>query len=130
MFHMAYLYILAGAAVGAPLRYFVGTHVQVFASSNFPWGTLVVNVTGCFLIGLIMAVGERHDWLTRDARLLLVTGLLGSYTTFSAFSFETKALTDAGEHGRALAYVVLSVVLGLAATWFGSALGKAPTQGL
>ncbi len=121
---VAYLYIMAGALVGAPLRYFIGGHTQRWIASGFPWGTLVVNVTGCFLIGVVAILAERHDWLSREARLLLITGFLGSYTTFSAFSFETYGLMRGDEPVRAGAYILCSVVIGLAATWLGAALAR------
>jgi len=73
---VAYLYIMAGALVGAPLRYFIGGHTQRWIVSGFPWGTLVVNLTGCFLIGVVAVLGERHDWLSREARLLIITAAI------------------------------------------------------
>ena len=83
---MTYLYIAVGAVAGAPLRYWVQGRVQdALPGSLFPWGTLVVNVSGCLLIGLVLTLAEEKDVLSREARLLLVTGFLGGYTTFSTF---------------------------------------------
>jgi CrcB protein len=121
---MTYLYIVCGAVAGAPLRYFAGTQAQKLGG-GFPWGTLAVNVTGCFLIGLIAMAAERHDWLNREVRLLLITGFLGSYTTFSAFGWETYGLARADDLGRAAANILLSVTAGLLAVWAGAALARA-----
>ncbi len=117
---MNYLYIVAGACAGAPLRYFVGTHVKAGALGPFPLGTLVVNLTGCLLIGFILGLAESRDALSREARLLIVTGFLGSYTTFSALGWETYDLFRTDELVRAISYAVVSVVLGVLAVWLGA----------
>ncbi|MFN0095099.1 MAG: fluoride efflux transporter CrcB [Dehalococcoidia bacterium] len=116
---MTYVYIMLGAVAGAPLRYFAGRQVQDLTGLGFPWGTLSVNVAGCLTIGFLISLGEQRDWLSREARLLLVTGFLGSFTTFSAFGWETYDLFRAGEPVRAVANAALSVGLGLAAVWLG-----------
>lgn len=121
---VSYLYVALGALVGAPLRFLVGNHVQPLIGGQFPWGTLVVNVTGCFLIGVVAALADRHDWSSGEVRLLLVTGILGSYTTFSSFSFETYYLARSDEALQAGVYVVGSVAVGLAATWVGAQVGR------
>ena len=115
---MTYAYIVAGAIVGAPLRYFIGARMQEWAGLGFPWGTLLVNVIGCLLIGLVLGLADERG-MSREARLLLVTGFLGSYTTFSAFGFETFQLLRDGDTGKAIAYVLASNLLGLAAVWAG-----------
>lgn len=121
---MSYLYVVAGAAIGAPLRYFLGAQVQKLGSGAFPWGTLVVNVSGCLLIGFLLGLAEERGGLGREARLFAVTGFLGSYTTFSAFGWETYDLAKGDDLVRAGANVVVSVVAGLVAVWLGAALGK------
>ena len=121
---MNYLYIVIGAAAGAPLRYFLGSRIQERAGGAFPWGTLLVNVSGCLLIGLILGIAEARGSLAREARLLLITGFLGSYTTFSAFGWETYSLARADDIARAAANVAASFVLGLAAVWAGAQLGR------
>lgn len=95
------------------------------ALASFPAGTLVVNVTGSLLIGLLAGLAESRSLLGPEARLLLVTGLLGGYTTFSAFSLETLVLLRAGQTATALVAVSLQVVLGLAAAWAGFAAALA-----
>lgn len=125
---MTYAYIVVGAVLGAPLRYFVAGHIQNATASAFPWGTLLVNVTGCLAIGFILGLAEERDVLSREARLLLVTGFLGSYTTFSSFGFETYNLARIGEAARAAGYVGLSVVAGLAAVWLGAGVARVASR--
>lgn len=120
---MTYAWIIAGAVVGAPLRYFIGSHTPGNWGS-FPAGTFLVNVSGCLLIGLVLGLGEARGALSREARLLLVTGFLGSYTTFSAFGWETYNLARSDEMARALVNVVASVALGIVAVWAGANLAK------
>lgn len=118
----------SGGAVGSVLRFLVSNLVQrtlvpaAGPAAVFPAGTLVVNVTGSLLIGVLAGMAESRALLGPDARLLLVTGLLGGYTTFSAFSLETLVLVRAGQAGMALATVLLQVVLGVLAAWAGFAL--------
>ena len=121
---MTYAWIVAGAVVGAPLRYFVGSHVTSPTWGGFPFGTLLVNLTGCLAIGLLLGFAEARDTLSREARLLLVTGFLGSYTTFSAFGWETYDLARSDEMLRSVVYVLASVTLGIVAVWAGANLAR------
>ncbi|HEX6030948.1 MAG TPA: fluoride efflux transporter CrcB [Tepidiformaceae bacterium] len=121
---MTYAYIIAGAMAGAPLRYFVQGRVQDATGITFPWGTLVVNVTGCLLIGILLTLAEERDVLSREARLLLVVGFLGSYTTFSTFGWETVALLRDNDIARAGGNVVLSTIGGLVGVWLGIILAR------
>jgi CrcB protein len=97
------------------------------AGTGFPWGTLLVNVTGSFAIGLLaaLATADGRAVVVGDARAFLVVGLLGGFTTFSAFSVETLRLAQAGEWGSAGANVAASVLLCLLAVWIGFAAGAA-----
>ena len=121
---MTYVWIVAGAVVGAPLRYFIQGRVQEVAGAGFPWGTLVVNVSGCLAIGLLLTLAEDRGALTREARLMLVTGFLGSYTTFSTFGWESYGLVQDGEIFRAAANIGLSVVVGFFAVWLGAIIAR------
>ena len=122
---MTVLAISVGAVLGANARYVVSGWLSDRFGSSFPVGTLVVNVGGSFLIGLFLAlIGERlvvADWW----RPLVAIGFLGSYTTFSTFSFETLALAQSGSWGLAALNVVGSVAGSLAGVYLGSVLGRA-----
>ena len=119
-----YLAVMAGAALGGLLRYAVVTGVTERFATRFPLGTLVVNVTGCFLIGLLMTVLTERLIPHRNWNLFLVSGILGGYTTFSAFGWETFQSGREGGHAIALANVVLSCVLGYLAVWLGVILAR------
>ena len=104
-------------AVGAIARFLLDGAVS--ARASFPWGTLLVNLTGAFALGFV--TGK----LSGDAQLLVGTGLLGGYTTFSTWMFESHRLGEDGELGWGVANVVGSLVLGIAAVWLGRELGAA-----
>ena len=115
---MIYLYIALGGAVGSLLRYVVGGAVQRMSDSGFPVGTMFVNVSGCFIIGILVRQFLNMQ-LSPELRALLIVGFCGGFTTFSTFSAETLGLIEGGEYGRAAGYVALSVTLCLAATLAG-----------
>ncbi|MCC3653057.1 MULTISPECIES: fluoride efflux transporter CrcB [Streptomyces] len=118
---MNWLLVALGAAVGAPLRYLIDRAVQARHGSVFPWGTVVVNVAGSLLLGLLtgaLGAGTGSD----QARLLLVTGLCGALTTYSTFSYETLRLAERGRAGLAAANVGLSLAGGLGAYVLGAGL--------
>ena len=112
------LLIGAGGFIGIICRYLVQQFIQNKLVSTFPYGTLGVNITGCFLIGLILALSLK-GYVTNDWRLFLVTGICGGYTTFSAFSMESVALFRSGEMLSGFTYIAGSVLLGLLATFAG-----------
>jgi len=118
-----YLIVLLGGGVGSLARYFVGTEIAERVGGRFPVGTMVVNITGSFIIGLIMTILTQRlphpNW-----RLLLVVGFLGGYTTFSSFEYETFQAVQGGAAWIGLANVIGSVVLGYIAVWLGSTLAK------
>jgi fluoride exporter len=118
-------YVAIGGALGSVARFVLGTLVQQRVGAGFPFGTLLVNVTGSIAIGAIMRWGTAGAWVSPETRLFLVTGLCGGYTTFSTFSYETARLLEDGEQSRAALYVVLSVVLSLAGTFAGFVLARA-----
>lgn len=111
----------AGGFMGSVCRYLLAQFVQGKFLSAFPFGTLVVNITGCFVIGLVYAASDRGA-INSDWRLFLATGICGGFTTFSAFSNETVALLRGGQTLYAFSYVAASVVIGLAATFTAIAL--------
>src|SRR6266700_6772229 len=115
---MIYLLIALGGAVGSLIRYLIGGAVQRMSAGGFPIGTIFVNVSGCFLIGILVRQFLNMQ-LSPELRALLIVGFCGGYTTFSTFSAETVGLIEGGEYGRATGYVVLSVILCLTATFAG-----------
>jgi CrcB protein len=116
--------IAAGAVLGANLRFVVGTWAADRLGSDFPYGTLIVNTSGAFVIGVFLAfVGARVE-LNPLWRLFFATGFLGGYTTFSSYAWEALTLADAGAWLRAGMYVVGTNVIGLAGVWLGAALAR------
>jgi fluoride exporter len=117
----AWCAFLVAAAIGAPARYVVDGLVQDHTDGDFPWGTFVVNVSGCFVLGIISGFALYHG-LGATTRTVLGTGAMGAYTTFSTFSFETVRLAEEGDVNDALRYAAASFVVGLAAASAGLAL--------
>jgi CrcB protein len=107
-----------GGLIGSIFRYKIGGFLLHHSTSGrFPLSTFVINVTGCFVIGVLGAMVERHDFFSPTWRLFLFTGMLGGYTTFSAFGLEGVYLLRRGEVGVALGYAMFSVIGGFAAVW-------------
>ncbi|WP_069771609.1 MULTISPECIES: fluoride efflux transporter CrcB [unclassified Streptomyces] len=117
---MNWLVVVVGGMIGAPLRYLTDRTVQSRHDSVFPWGTFVVNVAGCLVLGTLTGAGG----VAPDLRLFLGTGLCGALTTYSTFSYETLRLTETGAGLYAAANAVASVVAGLGAASAGVALGQ------
>jgi len=118
------LYVALGSAIGGVSRYLLGGLVQRMLDTTFPAGTLLVNVTGSFLLGAIIRYALDTPSLTPEIRAFLTIGFCGGYTTFSTFSYETMALLKDGEWARAGVYITASVVLSLIATFLGFALAR------
>lgn len=112
------LAIGTGSFIGGISRYLLSQFIQTKFPSTFPFGTLGVNILGCLLIGLVFGLSDKGN-MTPDWRLFLATGLIGGFTTFSAFSNETVTLLRDGQIWYASAYVTASVLLGLLATFLG-----------
>ena len=121
---MNVLIIGIGGALGAVVRYGIALWVGQRWGRSFPLGTFVINVSGSFLIGLLMTLLAERFSVNPQWRLLLVVGFLGAYTTFSTFEYETGALLKDGEWVFAMLNVVLSVVVGFIALKLGEMLGK------
>ena len=118
------LWIVPGAACGALARFYLAQLILARTGGIFPWGTLLVNWLGCWLMGLLAATLATRGTAVHDgAPLLLGVGFLGSFTTFSAFGLETVRLMQTGHLRLALIYVLASVLGGLGATWWGQRLG-------
>jgi CrcB protein len=114
------LLVALGGAVGSVGRYLLVQRVQALVEpSGFPFGTLAVNAVGCAAVGVLGGLAESRGLLTPQARAFLAAGVLGGFTTFSAFGFETVALAERGSLGGALANVGLQLGFGLGAVWAG-----------
>lgn len=117
------LLVGAGSFVGGICRYLLSTIVQSRSDASFPYGTLIVNLIGCLVIGCLLAFSEKWP-LSTEARLLLITGILGGFTTFSAFSAESYFLLKNGQLTSAIIYVLISVIGGLSLTALGAWIFK------
>ena len=114
-------YVALGGAIGSVARYLVGLTVQSRSGLDFPVGTLLVNLTGCLLLGFLARYLLETSAVSPEVRALLTTGLCGGYTTFSTFSYETMTLIEDADWRRAALYVALSVFGALGATILGMA---------
>jgi CrcB protein len=119
-----FLTIGIGGFVGALLRYGVSGWVYSFSRNDFPYGTLAVNIAGSFILGLIVGLGEQYI-MHPNLKLFLTIGVLGAFTTFSTFSYETIILLQLSSYLKAFVNVSFSVFLGLIAAFIGLAAGKA-----
>ena len=114
-----------GGFIGAVFRFLLSGFVhRLVPLSEFPFGTLAVNVVGCLLIGLLNGLAETRQVIGPELRLFLMIGMLGGFTTFSAFGYETLELIRDAEVSRAMGNVFLQVLLGLVAVWLGDMLGR------
>jgi len=111
-------------AVGTLARYGLQGLVQVRAGSTFPWGTLLINLTGCFFLGLIGQMMLNRMMVSSEWRLAIAVGFFGGYTTFSSFGWEAAKMLESGEWLRAMTYVAASMLLGLLLSVVGIRLGN------
>ncbi|HTI57480.1 fluoride efflux transporter CrcB [Mucilaginibacter sp.] len=119
------LLIFIGGGAGSLMRYFLSRFINSLSTSHFPFGTFVVNVAGCFLIGFVIFYTERYGERADTWRLLLATGLCGGFTTFSTFSLESSELISEQHILVFLLYAGGSILLGLLATYLGLLAGRA-----
>lgn len=121
---MKYLLLVgAGSFIGGIIRFLLSEWIQTKSLSSFPYGTLSVNLIGCFAIGVVYAFFEK-ELMSMEWRLFLATGVLGGFTTFSAFSMETFSLIRNGSVLHALIYVGVSIIIGILATVIGFSIIK------
>ena len=114
------LWVGMGGFVGSSFRYMLSSAIhRLSPTAIFPFGTFAVNVLGCLAIGLLSGYAETHDVFEPHIRLFLFVGLLGGFTTFSTFGFETFALMSGERMARAMATVLLHLVIGIGAVWLG-----------
>lgn len=128
---ITYLWIALGGALGSMARYGVSRLFSFWVGETFPWGTLVVNVTGSFAIGLfaVLSGPDGRAMVAPDMRQFVLVGICGGYTTFSSFSLQTLALIRDGDMVEAGSNIVLSVVLCLVFVWLGSMAGALINRG-
>jgi CrcB protein len=119
-----YLFIAVGGALGSLARFWVGSTITNRWGTKFPYGTFVVNITACLVIGFTLALLERRAELNVAWRFLIPIGFIGAYSTFSTFEWETFSNLQTGAFFIAALYVVLSCILGLAAVWFGVLIAR------
>lgn len=121
---MLLLYIAFASAVGGVSRYLLGGLIQRLSGGTFPMGTLLINITGSFLLGLIYRYSADSAAIAPEVRAMLTIGFCGGYTTFSSFSYESIRLIEDGQAGRAFVYVALSILLCLGGTAMGIVAGR------
>jgi len=124
----AWIAFLCAAAIGAPTRYAVDRFVQERTAGAFPWGTLLVNLTGCLGLGVLTGLGLYHD-LSATMRTVVGSGGMGAYTTFSTFAFETVRLAEEGATNDAVRNVVANIIVGVFAASVGLAITAAWSSG-
>jgi CrcB protein len=117
--------VALGGALGASARYALDRAIEARSDAVFPWATFVINLSGCFLIGLVSATLIDRHHLPAWVRIGLVMGVIGGYTTFSTYAQEALDLVDARDVAEAVAYIGGSVVLGVAAVYLGRTIGRA-----
>jgi CrcB protein len=117
-----YLLIAAGGALGSIARYWVGSAIASRLGTRFPYGTFVINITACAIIGFSLTYLGRRVELNPAWRFLIPIGFVGAYSTFSTYEWETLSTLRAGAFAMAALYAIGSLVLGLAATWCGALL--------
>ena len=119
------LLVFVGAGCGGVARYGVSRLSLNLWGTNFPWGTLIVNVTGSLVMGLLsIIILDRYSHLNEVLRPLILVGFLGGYTTFSSFSIESINLMESSQYGAFIGYVLASLLLCIVAAWLGVAIGK------
>jgi fluoride exporter len=121
---LKYFMVGLGGCLGSILRFWLGSYIGSRLGSRFPYGTFVINVTGSFLIGMILAIlAEKTHW-SPNWRYLIPIGFIGGYTTFSTFEYETFRLFQDGQVMGALLNVTLSVIVGFGGVWIGAVAGR------
>ena len=122
---LKYVIVGIGGALGSILRFWLGNYIGSRMGTRFPYGTLVINVTGSFLVGLVLSLLTAKTNLSSSWRYLIPIGFIGGFTTFSSFEYETLRTFQDGQIGLGLLYVGISVCVGFVAVWGGVIAGRA-----
>jgi CrcB protein len=118
------LYIALGGAIGSVLRYLTSVFVNKYWANQFPLATLLTNVLGCLIIGILIGILEKNNLANSNLKWLLITGFCGGYTTFSTFGYENCSLFQSNNSLLAFGYIALSILLGIFAVWLGLFIAK------
>ncbi|MGA9304998.1 MAG: fluoride efflux transporter CrcB [Candidatus Sulfotelmatobacter sp.] len=122
---LKYLLVGVGGGLGSILRFWLGAYIGSRMGTRFPYATLVINITGSFLIGLVFALMTARTSWSPNWRYLIPIGFIGGYTTFSSFEYETLRTIQDGQIGLGFLYVAVSVIVGFVAVWGGVVTGRA-----
>jgi CrcB protein len=121
---LKYILIGTGGFIGSVLRYWTSVNAYKIFGEKFPYGTFIVNVFGCLLIGFIAEISENRFLISSEVRIFLMIGFLGGYTTFSTFGYETFSLLQDTDYLTAILNILLSVIVCIAAVWVGALIAK------
>jgi len=116
--------VFIGGGIGSVFRYMLAGWVYSIFGTDFPYGTLSVNLIGSFVIGLFLTIAEDRFLVSPELRIIVAVGVLGGFTTFSTFTYETLELLKDGSYFVGAANIIISVVVALFAAWLGSTIGK------
>lgn len=119
-----YLYVAIGGALGSLARFCIGSYVTNRLGTRFPYGTLMINITACVILGFCLTLMDRRAQIHEAWRFLIPIGFVGAYSTFSTFEWEAYATLEMGAFLNAALYITASILLGLIAVWFGIFVGK------
>lgn len=119
-----FLLVGMGGFIGSVLRYATGIAASKFLKLSFPYGTFIVNILGCLLIGLILGTSEKENWMNDNWRIFLAIGFCGGFTTFSSFAYENLSMLQHQNYSGFFLYTAGSLMLGLLAVWGGLILSK------